>query len=234
MIPEHPIDDLPAYALGCLTPSEIQMVEQHLAVCADCRAEAASLRDTAAQIAMSTTYIEPPARVKHVLLSRVRAKSPSIQKKGLTAWLRSPGPGWAAAAFAMIIILLAGNLLLWNQVRELSRQNDAAKFQVVSLQGAGPAEDARGLMIVTADGRYGTLVVDGLPELAEEQQYQLWLIADGKRTSGGVFSVDYWGYGAMVIEAPLPLDSYAAFGVTIEPAGGSSGPTGDKVLGGSF
>jgi anti-sigma-K factor RskA len=30
------------------------------------------------------------------------------------------------------------------------------------------------------------------------------------------------------------LDAYTDFGVTVEPAGGSPGPTGDKVLGGSF
>jgi anti-sigma-K factor RskA len=94
--------------------------------------------------------------------------------------------------------------------------------------------EAKGLMVLTGDGRSGTLVVDGLPKLGPERQYQLWLIQDGQRTSGGVFSVDSWGYGAMVIESERPLDSFQSVGVTIEPAGGSPGPTGEKVLSGEL
>jgi anti-sigma-K factor RskA len=60
------------------------------------------------------------------------------------------------------------------------------------------------------------------------------LIQDGERTSGGVFSVKQGGYAAKVIYAPLPLADYSSFGVTIEPAGGSPSPTGDKVLGGNL
>jgi anti-sigma-K factor RskA len=59
----------------------------------------------------------------------------------------------------------------------------------------------------------------------------LWLIQDGQRTSGGVFSVSDEGYGSLWISSPEPLATYSAFGITIEPAGGSPGPTGDKVLG---
>jgi anti-sigma-K factor RskA len=77
-------------------------------------------------------------------------------------------------------------------------------------------------------------VVDSLPVLDVTHQYQLWLIKDGKRTSGGVFSVSQAGYGALAISSPQPLKEFAAFGITIEPAGGSPGPTGDKVMGGSL
>lgn len=233
MTPDHPLDELSAYALGCLSETEVQAVERHLAVCADCRAEAASLREAAAQLAMIAPQVQPPVRVKQALLARVHPESAPARKNPWTILLRTPGLGWGAAALALIVVLLVGNLLLLNQVRTLT-QDSAANFHIVALQGADPAETARGVMIVTASGYYGTLVVDGLPDLGAKQQYQLWLILDGQRTSGGVFSVDTWGYGAMVIDAPLPLDTYTDFGVTIEPAGGSPRPTGDKVLGGSF
>ena len=68
--------------------------------------------------------------------------------------------------------------------------------------------------------------------LDDAQQYQLWLIRDGERTSGGVFSVSQSGYTAMQVYSREPLASFDAFGITIEPYGGSPGPTGDKVLGG--
>lgn len=234
MILEHPIDDLPAYALDCLDEPELQAVEQHLTLCADCRSEVTRLRDAAARLALNAAQVEPPERVKKVLLSRVDRRPAPDRKPGIFDWLRIQRPVWGVAALVVIVLLVAGNLLLWNQVRTLSQPAPAADFQVVSLAGAGQAEAARGVMIVTDSGRFGTLVVDGLPELTGEQQYQLWLIVDGQRTSGGVFSVDSWGYGAMVVEAPLPLNAYTDFGVTVEPEGGSPGPTGDKVLGGSF
>jgi anti-sigma-K factor RskA len=93
------------------------------------------------------------------------------------------------------------------------------------------APEATGLLVISVDGEHGTLVVDGLASLEPSWQYQLWLIQDGQRTSGGVFSVSHEGYGSLWISSPQPLSSYSAFGVTIEPEGGSPGPTGDKVLG---
>ena len=105
-------------------------------------------------------------------------------------------------------------------------------MRVIDLAGTANAPTARGKIVVSTDGKYGTLVVENLEALDPSEQYQLWLIKDGKRTSGGVFSVDEKGYAAVVIDAPLPLVEYSSFGITIEPAGGSPGPTGPKVMGG--
>jgi anti-sigma-K factor RskA len=107
-------------------------------------------------------------------------------------------------------------------------------LRVVNLAGTEFAPDASGIIVISQDGEHGTLVVDDLPDLGPEQQYQLWLIQDGERTSGGVFSVKQGGYAAKVIYAPHPLVDYGSFGVTIEPTGGSPGPTGEKVLGGNL
>ncbi len=234
MIQQHPIDELPAYALDCLEESERLAVERHLAVCADCRTEVTALLDAAANLALSVEPVEPAPQLKSAILARVAPAQTPARSMKLGEWLRNLQPAWGMAALAVIVLLVVSNLILWNQVRTLTQNTPVPSFQVVSLAGTGPAETARGVMIVTENGRFGTLVVDALPELGKEQQYQLWLILDGQRTSGGVFSVDSWGYGALVIRAPLPLNAYSDFGVTVEPAGGSPAPTGDKVLGGSF
>jgi anti-sigma-K factor RskA len=96
------------------------------------------------------------------------------------------------------------------------------------------AADAGGVIVMSNDGNFGTLIVDGLPALDSARQYQLWLINEGKRTSGGVFSVMDNGYGVLIVNSSKPLSTYQNFGITIEPFGGSSGPTGDKVLGGKI
>jgi anti-sigma-K factor RskA len=108
------------------------------------------------------------------------------------------------------------------------------QMQFVHMNGTQAAPAAQGVIVISADGDHGTLVVDNLPSLQAGKQYQLWLIDDGKRTDGGVFSVDKDGYGSLWVSSPRPLVSYASFGVTIEPQGGSPGPTGQKVLGGGL
>ena len=90
------------------------------------------------------------------------------------------------------------------------------------------------MIVMSLDGEYGTLVVDHLPNLEAERQYQLWLVRDGIRTSGGIFSVSEEGYASLIVSSPDPLDSYQAFGITIEPSGGSPGPTGERVLAGQL
>jgi anti-sigma-K factor RskA len=49
-----------------------------------------------------------------------------------------------------------------------------------------------------------------------------------------VFSVSKEGYGALTVAAEQPLNIYSALGITVEPRGGSPGPTGEKVMGGSL
>jgi anti-sigma-K factor RskA len=94
------------------------------------------------------------------------------------------------------------------------------------------APGATGFVLISTDGDDGALVVDGLPPLGESQQYQLWLIRDGQRTSGAVFSTDEKDYGGTRVRAPRPLTDYSAVGITIEPTGGSTSPTGKQVLAG--
>ena len=94
------------------------------------------------------------------------------------------------ACALVVLALLASNLLLWRQV---TRQQPGARpqtLQVVNLANTEVAPEATGMIIISLDGEHGTLVVDRLPVLSEEQQYQLWLIRDGVRTSGGIFSVE--------------------------------------------
>jgi anti-sigma-K factor RskA len=235
----HVLDQLADYLLGNLSPVEQRAVELHLSGCAVCREEREALQEAAGWLALAAPPIEPPARLKKAILRQIN--TPVARRTAaragwfgrLRGWLRSASPAWLLAAAALILLLLASNLFLWGQVRQLAQQTQTP-LRTVALVGSETMSEAKGLMVLTGDGRSGTLVVDGLPKLGPERQYQLWLIQDGQRTSGGVFSVDSWGYGAMVIESERPLDSFQSVGVTIEPAGGSPGPTGEKVLSGEL
>ncbi len=124
--------------------------------------------------------------------------------------------------------------MLWREVGALRTQTSPDQLQVIQLSGTEFVPAATGMIVVSVDGQHGALVVDRLPVLDEAHEYQLWLIRDGERDSGAVFSVDEDGYATKYVSSPEPLDGYTSFGITIEPAGGSPGPTGEKVLGGEF
>jgi anti-sigma-K factor RskA len=73
-----------------------------------------------------------------------------------------------------------------------------------------------------------------LPSLGPDQRFQLWLYTpDGQRDNGGLFRADAHGNAHVVIHAPATFAKYQSVSVTIEPATGSSWPTGAKVCGGN-
>ena len=107
-------------------------------------------------------------------------------------------------------------------------------MRAIALQNTDAAPNASGFVVIGADGDNGVLVVDELPALDAQNEYQLWLVRNGSSTSGAVFSVDESGYRGMRIEAPQTLLVYSSVRVTIEPTGGSAHPTGEQVLVGSL
>jgi anti-sigma-K factor RskA len=234
----HITDFLPAYALGCLETEEEQRVAEHLASCEFCQEELINYQELAGRIAASVEQIEPPERVKRALMERAigegRARElPEKRPAWWERWGRKLAPATAAIGLVLILILGVSNLFLWRQVREL-RAAQNTELRTVALHGTDAMPSSTGVIILSLDGRWGTLVVDRLEPLNENQDYQLWLIRDGERDDGGVVIVNPEGYGWVYIHSPEPLASYTAFGVTIEPKGGSPGPTGEKVLGGDL
>jgi len=133
----------------------------------------------------------------------------------------------------LIVILVFSNVFQLQQANQ-RQQALATPFHMVTLLSPDPKQDTNALLVISDDGQYGTLVTENLTVLKSQQQYQLWLIKDGNRISGGLFTVNSSGYGWLKIESTTSLLEFQSFGVTIEPIGGSSGPTGPKVLGGNL
>jgi len=235
---EHVTESLPAYALGALDDVEAKEIQEHLGECAACRSELTLYEDVAGQLAHAVPRSEPPVGLKRKVMgeiSETAAPDDAGRAAPWESWLLAlrqffAGPVWRPALLLLIVVLGVGNLTLWQRVRQTQ---DAAPFRTVKLAGTENASEATGVIIISEDGAHGALIVQELPQLSEEQQYQLWLIDDEERTDGGVFSVAEDGYKSHYVSSPRPLGDYDAFGVTIEPAGGSPGPTGAQVLGGA-
>lgn len=221
---------LAAYALDILTEFEKDRVDRHLATCAACRADLAAYRRVADDLAYAAPEETPDPLLKQRLMARIQTEGTTVVSQPPTSrWEAIVGfmQSWQPVAVALALILVVLVALLWQQ----GRRPEVLPGRQIALTATDVAPEARGIIHISENGSWGTLIVEDLPALDPDRQYQLWLIRDGERVSGGVFSVPEQGYASINITAPEPLDGYAAFGITIEPFGGSPGPTGDRVLG---
>ena len=238
----HVFDWLPAYALGSLDPGEQAQVEAHLAGCEVCQRELQAFQGVVSELPLATPMHAAPPRLRQAILERVSqavpqvraADNPPRQPVSFLARVRralaAPIPTWGlVGALVVVVALLAINVALVRRVAAVP-SND---FRIIELNGTAIAPGASAWVVMSDNGQSGTLITEGLPALKPGQQYQLWLTKDGERDNGGVFTVDGSGYGSLWVYTQEPLIGYKQFGVTVEPQGGSSAPTGNKVLGGS-
>jgi anti-sigma-K factor RskA len=138
----------------------------------------------------------------------------------------------AFAGIALILLFAVSSALLWQRLNRTPVLTGPLGMRAIALQNTAAAPASSGIVIMGADGQNGVLVVDKLPVLDAAHEYQAWLVRDAEQVAGPVFSVDETGYRGMRLQAPENLLSYSALWVTIEPAGGSPAPTGERVLNG--
>ncbi len=114
------------------------------------------------------------------------------------------------------------------------RQSAAAGASMNMLWGTIWEANARGMLMVSRSGSRALLLALDLQPLPSDKVYQVWLVKDGRRYNGGYFTVDSSGYGQTLIFPYPSIAEFDAIGITIEPVGGSSGPTGTRVLRGDL
>jgi anti-sigma-K factor RskA len=233
----HVFDLLPAYAIGSLEADELDRVEEHLLSCWICRDESSAFQALTDELSFAAPVAEPSSILRDRLMQRVQSARPREQERVSPPVAARPFwerllPAWGLASLFLIVGLAASTFVLWQRMSHLEFATAPGGMRAVPLSATDAAPQATGFVLISTDGEDGALIVDGLPPLGESQEYQLWLILDGQRTSGAVFSTDEKHYGGTRIRAPRPLTDYSAVGITIEPAGGSLYPTGRQVLAG--
>lgn len=145
-------------------------------------------------------------------------------------WFRRPGAiiGIAAAA----VVLIAGAVIGigwpgpngWGAQREMASiaAEPDAQTQTHEVEGGGEIT----LVSSATAGRSG-VIVEGLPELEDDQTYELWYIDDSGAAPAGTFDVS--GDGTFrVLEGTF--EPGVVVGVTIEPSGGSPQPTTEPIV----
>lgn len=239
---EHSLlrENLPAYALGALDAGESRALEAHLQTCDACRTELADYRAISENLLAAAPPREPSPALRKQLQSRLPSGSTQKTARPRFVW------SFRQLALGTALVLLFGmNLFSFLQLRELQRQqltlqrqlqNNQAALAMLSYPGteslAIDAGAISGTVLLDRDRNRASLVVWNLPELSEEQTYQIWLIeSDQDRVSGGLFRPQAeLPYTTQPVFSSQDISNFVGIGVTVEPAGGSDQPTGPRVF----
>ena len=229
----HPIEDLPAYALGALDEDERATVAAHLETCDQCPRDLAQFEEALYQAAaVGAVRAEPPQDLRGRIVLRHRAADVSRGRDWgarARAWVARPVP--LAVPLALAVLLVVSLVAIGTARRDADTYARAlagvADGRVVALapQKNAPAE-ARGALVIPRSG--DPYVVLELSSPPTGKTWEVWVIRGqrpipaGLSGSGGLFTI--------VLTAAVSGGDVVA--VTLEPAAGSSAPTSDPILAG--
>ncbi|HTA79435.1 MAG TPA: anti-sigma factor [Terracidiphilus sp.] len=251
-------EDLTLYAMQALAANESAAARTHLAECAQCREQLASINGDLALVALSVDQQPLPAGARARFLAKLAPtadQAPVVSIASNRASRAAVFIPWLAVAALLVLSVSLGVQVqrLTQQIRSVSDQTarlaienaraqevleilSAPAAQRVVLTGPMPPRPLPTGRAVYLPAR-GGLIFQGnnLARLADDKTYELWVIpANGSAPiPAGLFRPDEAG-NASVVLPPLPVGVPAkAFGITIEKAGGSATPTAPIVLSGA-
>jgi len=206
-----------------------------------------------AEIGTATPAAAAPAPV--VPTMRVSASNPHVASTPPVAAPTSRSNGWAIAASIALLLSLVGNALLytnWQRTRSdlavalgdqtrfanatqvMERRLSATQeqlhvlrspddYKLVALAGTSAHPTARARVLFNKVAHRVYVDVAQLPPLPPGKQYQLWALDNGKPVDAGMLTAATTaGTG---LQQMKDIGSAQAFAMTVEPTGGSAGPT---------
>ncbi len=214
-----------AHVLGSVPPEERPYVRAHILACDECLAEADKYAEVASRLALSVEEVPLPAGfadrvVAAAGIESAPARQPVEAKRG---WSLFPKLAMATAAVVMAVFSFSyAELKLDLERQEQALASILSNDGGIDLKGPG---GAAATVVPTETG--SAFIAYGLADAPSDKTYQLWLMKGEVPVSAGTFDVDE---GLAYFETSTNLDQYDGAAVTVEPAGGSLGPTGTEVV----
>ncbi len=248
------------YALDILSDADRRTFEHHLPLCAECQAEVTDARAVAAGLAHTVEAVDPPAALRARVLEAATATDHTTTVPGVPASRAGVLPWALAAAASIAAVVLglgwwntAGRLARTENELQAARQTlAAAQSRVADAQSVAdrltrelsvlsapdvvrvdlkgqPAAPAASGRVHWSRSRGATFTAANLPPLEAGRVYQLWFVTAGAPVSAAIVTPDAAGRLETVMPSPAGVEP-TAFALTVEPAGGSPGPTGAMFL----
>lgn len=233
------------YFNGQLTTEEQEAFERHLESCADCQQELAEWQALSEDLPYVSELMEPPVGMKERVLGSILGEdspaqpvvtpTPVIPMESKKPRKRSTSR-WLPLVAAALVLSLVGNAYLgWmvqDQQQTLVTQSETVD-QLVALVNLQPLEgDSTGTASIVRNGDTIQVVVQAssLPELSNEEVYQVWLIDEEGPDRAGTFTSTGTD-GAVVYTLPAGQDfSWDQIAVSHEPNKDSETPLGQVLM----
>jgi hypothetical protein len=225
------------FAFGAAEPDIREEIRAHIARgCQECGPSHRRALELLASMAMHTTPVDPPPRLRRKVLAMVSPEAMTARRLGF---------GWNLIWGATAILAVSIATLLGVQVRRLSalRLADGERFQRVTQIVSSPDTlDVRfgGATLNPPSGhvflhreRGVALIASNLPKLSQGKTLEMWRLpkAPGaKPIPAGTFRPEREGWGYALDAQPVNPQDLTGVAVTIEPEGGSSQPTSQPIL----
>ncbi|MGB0099887.1 MAG: anti-sigma factor [Nocardioides sp.] len=226
-----------AYAVDALDDIERAAFERHLTDCADCRAEVASLREAAGLMA-EISPVEPSGQLREKVLAGIASTRPLPPETGTPPAsfrerrTRRRRPLVALVAAAAAVVAVGAGVTVSQQP-----WNDSSTVEVSAADKVLAAPDARKSSVDFKDGSSATvvhsdsvgqsvIVTRDMAAPPEGMVFQLWYDQPGLgMVSAGVMPVK----ADQTVVLDGDAETATAVGITVEPEGGSTSPTGEPV-----
>ena len=213
-----------AYALDALEESERVAFEQHLTSCDWCSVEVADFRATAAMLAEGVAAT-PPAHLKSKVMAEV-ARTRQISPTVVPLLGRRPIRLAVASAAAGLLILALGAaaVLRLGRTDTIEGVIAAPDAVTVNLSATEDLEGDPGMLRVvwSAERDEAVIIGEGLADPGSGKVYQLWLLVDDEVVPEDLLVPED---GAIRKVFDVSDRTAAGWGVTIEPAAGSTTPS---------
>lgn len=237
---EDLLELIPAYALDALDDDERGAVEALLRKDKEAQALLRDYEDITSVLAFTVPERPVPAHLKSDLKARLTERQatavthPSTQSQAQERVLPFRTRAWVTAAAILVIVIGIGYLLLRqpmtpihpNEIlyNEIIAGDDFVGYTVTP----DYAENVEGQLVISEDNSQAILRIASLPDLEDEQSYQLWLVTEEGTQNAGIFR---WatGRGPYFVQVDPSIENLVALGMTLEPENGS--PLGDSPTG---
>lgn len=221
------------YVLDALPDDERAAFEQHLAGCDGCSTEVAGFREVTSKLSAEVA-VPPSASLKADVMSAIsqveQLPAQEAEVVALSPQRQFNRRSALALAAAALAVAASGGIAI-DQYRDNTATREASD-QLTALLAEPDARTLRGAVsgggraTIVASNRKdaAAVVLDGLPDLPSRQTYQLWLIDTANAAhSIGLAAGDPAGPQTKLVSGGVA--GKAAFGLTVEPEGGSTKPT---------
>jgi anti-sigma-K factor RskA len=224
-----------AYAVDALDDLERARFEAHLADCADCRDEVATVTETAGLLS-GLEETAPPAGLRDRVLADIKTVRPLPPVVAPIAGARlverrRRWPRLVAAAVA-VFALGAGGITLWHPWTDDGSNQQVIPVADQVLRAPDRSEQtrmigaARATLVRSESVGRAVLVTEDLPPAPAGKVYELWLQnPQGTMVPAGLMPAA----GDQQVLLDGDANAAVAAGITVEPAGGSDTPSSPPI-----